>query len=138
MAQEFRSPRHGTSLNGEAPAPALAIALITATWLFWVLVPTKEAAIAVRFWVDDANYEQAVAEISRGAKPSCLAAHDCLFDGRQLVFPYPGLLSGWIGIVHVPEPDSGPDLERLKKNVAAGADCDSKPISGHYFVCGFY
>ncbi len=114
-----------------------AIVLVAATWSFWVYVPTKEAAIHVRFWIERHNYERAVAEISRGAKPGCLATDDCMFDGRELVFPYPGLLSAWIGIVYVPDPDNGPDLALLK-SVAGVAGCDPEPISGHYYMCGFY
>lgn len=54
-----------------------------------------------------------------------------------VVFPFAGFLSGWIGVVHVPELNQAPDIERLK-SVASDPSCDPDPIAPHYYVCVFY
>jgi hypothetical protein len=117
------------------------IALVAATWLGWVFVPTKDFAIDVRFWLERSKYDQVVAQIGRGEQPGCLTTHDCMVvNGDALpyvVFPFPGFLSGWIGVVHVPELDRDPDLVRLK-SVASDPVCDRNPIASHYYICGFY
>ena len=94
----------------------------------------------VRFWLERHEYDQAVAETIGGRQPRCLGTHECMSDGNTppyLVFPFPGFLSAWVGIVHVPEPRQAPNIERLK-SVAAAAGCDPKPIAPQYYVCSFY
>jgi hypothetical protein len=121
-------------------AQALVVGILMATWLCWAFVPTRDFSVHVRFWLERDKYEQAVAETYGGAQPRCLAKHECMSDGNTppyLVFPFPGFLTGWVGIVHVPESSQAPSIERLK-SVAAGAGCDPSPISPHYYVCGFY
>ena len=118
----------------------LVIGLVALTWLGWVFVPTKEFAVQVRFWLERPKYEQVVAQIARGEQPSCLRTNECLVVGNEapyVVFPFPGFLSGWIGVVHVPELDQVPDSERLK-SVASDPGCDLNAIAPHYYVCGFY
>jgi hypothetical protein len=117
-----------------------ALTVVIATGLCWAFIPTKEFAVHVRFWLEQEAYERAVAETAGGAQPRCLLARECMSDGYTppyLVFPFPGILSGWVGIVHVPEPDQAPTLARLKA-IAAEAGCEPGPIAPHYYVCGFY
>ena len=118
----------------------VVVAVVSGTWLVWLLCPIKELGVLARFTVERRNYEAAVAQTKGGASPSCIAVQECESDGRTppyLVFPFPGFLSGWIGIVHVPEESQAPLPERLK---AFGSEpsCDPKPIAPHYYVCGFY
>jgi len=118
----------------------LALALVITTGLCWAFIPTKEFALHVRFWLEHQAYERAVAEAAGGAQPRCLLAGECMSDGYTppyLVFPFPGMLSGWVGIVHVPEPNQAPTLARLKA-IAAEAGCEPTPIAPQYYVCGFY
>ena len=127
-------------VSRRSKAQVLVVGLIMATWLCWALVPTRDFAVHVRFWLKRHKYEQAVAETHGGEQPRCLATHECMSDGNTppyLVFPFPGFLTGWVGIVHVPESSQAPSIERLK-SVAAEADCDTSPIAPHYYVCGFY
>jgi hypothetical protein len=115
-------------------------AVVLTTWLTWLLCPTKELGVLTRFAFERHNYEKAVAQTAGGASPACAAVRECESDGHTppyLVFPFPGFLSAWIGIVHVPEENQAPLSERLK---AFGSEpgCDPKPIAPHYYVCGFY
>jgi len=114
-----------------------AAAIVTLTGLFWLYVPTREMAIDVRFWLERYKYEQAVAEASLGEEPRCVATQECIYAGKQLVFPYPGMLFAWVGIVHVPDPRDRPDLQSLR-SVASAAACDPNPISGSYYACAFW
>lgn len=79
-------------------------------------------------------------QLARGEQPTCVAVNSCLVVGNDdpyVVFPFPGFLSGWIGVVHVPELGQAPNSERLK-SVASDPGCDPAPIAPHYYVCGFY
>ena len=121
-------------------AQELIIGLVAMTWLVWIFLPTKEFSVRVRFWLEKSRYDHVVAQVARGGQPGCLATHDCMFGGAMapyVVFPFPGFLSGWIGVVHVPELNQAPDIERLK-SVASDPSCDSSPIAAHYYVCVFY
>lgn len=117
-----------------------AATIVLLTWFSWLLAPTKELGILMRFAIERHNYEIAVAQTAGGGLPACAAVHECQSDGHvppYLVFPFPGLLSAWVGIVHVPQENQAPLPERLN---AFGSDpvCDPKPIAPHYYVCGFY
>jgi len=116
------------------------IGLIAVTWLGWVFLPTKEFAVHVRFWLEQSQYNEVVAQIDRGERPDCLTTHDCILEGDvspYVIFPFPGFLTGWIGVVHVPELDRGPNPERLK-SIASDPGCDPDSIAPHYYVCVFY
>jgi len=118
----------------------IVVVLVSATWLAWVLCPTRELGVLVRFAVERHNYEAAVAQAHGGAQPACVATHACGSDGHTppyLVFPFPGFLNAWLGLVHVPEQNQAPLPERLKA-FAWASDCDPKPIAPHYYVCSFY
>lgn len=125
------------SRNGSA---VVVFAIVFTTWLTWLFCPTSELGVITRFAFERHKYESAVAQTAGGAPPACAVSHECEFDGNTppyLVFPFPGLLSAWIGIVHVPEENQAPLLERLKA-FGSEPDCDPKPIAPHYYVCGFY
>ena len=116
------------------------ITVICATWLAWGLLPMRELGVIARFAVHKHSYDVAVAQTSGGAQPACLASRECASDGNTppyLVFPFPGFLTGWIGVVHVPEENQAPSLERLKA-FASDAGCDPDPVASRYYVCSFY
>ena len=118
----------------------VAVALVAVTWLVWVLCPTRELGVLARFSVEQHEYAEAVAQTRGGGQPSCVTTHACQSDGHTppyLVFPFPGFLNVWLGVVHVPEPNQAPLPERLKA-FASASGCDPKPISPHYYVCSFY
>ena len=119
---------------------ALVVCVLITTWCCWYLIPTRDFAVQVRFWFQKDNYEHAVAETVGGRQPHCLEKHECMSDGNTppyLVFPFPGLLTGWVGIVYVPETNQAPNIERLK-SVGSDAGCGPSPISPHYYLCVFY
>jgi hypothetical protein len=118
----------------------LLIALVVATWVVWVFCPTRELGVAARFVLEKHKYEEAIAQTRGGAQPACLGTHTCASDGHTppyLVFPFPGFLNSWVGIVHVPEQDQFPLSERMASFAAASA-CDPKPLAPQYYVCNFY
>lgn len=118
----------------------LAVGLVAVTWIGWIFIPTQALALHVRFWLGQSRYEQVVAQVARGEHPHCLATGDCILAGKDapyVVFPFPGFLSAWTGVVHVPEAGKAPDSERLK-SVGSDSGCDPAPFAPHYYVCAFY
>lgn len=118
----------------------LLIALVASTWVAWVAFPTRDLGIAARFHLEKHKYEEAIAQTPGGAQPACLASRTCASDGYTppyLLFPFPGFLNYFVGIVHVPEQDQLPLPERMAA-FAAGAACDAKPLESQYYVCYFY
>lgn len=116
------------------------VGLVAVTWLCWLFVPTTEFAVHVRFWLERSNYEKVVEQIARGEQPACLRTSECMVVGNgspYVVFPFPGFLSAWIGVVHVPELGQAPDNEWLR-SIASDPGCELTPIAPHYYVCGFY
>lgn len=118
----------------------VALVVVLATWLVWFALPTRELSILARFTVERHNYDAAVGQTIGGAVPTCIVSHECQSDGHTppyLLFPFPGFLTAWVGVVHVPEENQAPLLERLEQFGTAPA-CDPTPIAPHYYVCGFY
>lgn len=118
----------------------LLIALVAATWVAWAFCPTRELGVTARFLLEKHKYEEAIAQTRGGAQPACLGTHACASDGHTppyVVFPFPGLLNSWVGIVHVPGPDQFPLFERMA-SFAAASVCDPKPLAPQYYVCNFY
>ena len=114
--------------------------VVAMTWLAWICVPTQEFAVHVRFWLERPGYDRVVVQVARGERPSCVKGGDCFVEGNAepyVIFPFPGFLSAWIGIVHVPASNQAPVIERLK-TMSGDAGCDPGPIAPHYYVCTFY
>ena len=121
------------------PIALAPVLVVLVTWLSWWFWPEQNLSVRAKFAYERHNYDLAVSQVRRGERPTCLAKGECLSDGMSppyLVFPFPGFLSGWVGVVYVPNEGEAPKPERLA-NIAAAANCDPTPIAPHYYVCGF-
>lgn len=119
---------------------ALVLLGVAATWAIWVFAPTRELAVQARYGLYSASYRAAVVDIERGIKPKCLVSGECLADPRApgyVVFPYPGFLNNWLGVVYAPTGQIDPKFSEWQA-FASLAACDTTPISGKFYICNFY
>lgn len=112
---------------------AIGLGTLVTAFACWYVLPTEDYSIYVRFKLEEPRYEAAV----RGEK--CTVPGGCMALAALpgfMVFPYEGL-GVWAGVVYAPE---GKIDRLLVQPDAASSDvsCDTKPIEGHFFICGFY
>ena len=129
----------GHLIESRAFSSIVVGALVIATWLVWMVCPTERLGALVRFTYDRNIYEQAISQTLGGGQPDCVSSRACFTDGHTppyLVFPFSGSLNSWVGLVHVPEPDQEPRLERMQA-FSALAGCEAKPVARQFYLCHF-
>jgi len=118
---------------------ALPLALVICAWLAWFYVPTRELAQSIAFKARLPSYLAAVAEVRESKTPECVESSACFVSKRApgfIVFPNPGLLSGWTGIVYSPTGEIPADFA-AKQDFAGTAYCNPRPIGTNFYVCNF-
>jgi hypothetical protein len=110
--------------------------LCLAIFAAWMLLPTRHLGEVIRFMVDDSTYQVAVDQWREGKRLSCLDSGDCDIDSKYqdyLIFPYPGILPSWIGVVYTSTGTIGPDF-----SFRSDAHCESAPLDNGFYLCSFY
>lgn len=116
-------------------AGATPFFLLVSIVVAWVLLPTRHVSEVVRFLINESIYQKAVDQLQQGKRPSCLESGECIanrdFQG-YLIFPYPGLAVGWVGVVYSP---TGSIDQKFSGRFSAS--CNTAPLDKGFYLCGF-
>jgi hypothetical protein len=120
-------------------AAGIAILLSLAIGAAWLLIPTRQVAEIVRFKVKESSFKEAIAELAHGSQPACIRSQDCMIDNREpsyVIFPYPGLLTGWVGVIYSSTGSIDPAFSG--RQTFGRVNCNPTPLEKGFFLCGFY
>lgn len=115
-------------LESSIPLFAVIIAFVA-----WHLLSTDDYSIFVRFKMEESQYNAAISGARCTVRGGCLSSADL---PGFIVFPFEGLAAS-VGIVYAPDGRMDKFLAR-PQTFSSEVSCSSKPISGNFYVCGFY
>jgi hypothetical protein len=125
--------------RARTPAAITAVVICLAIGIASIFAPTRHLAQLIRFHFKEAGFRRAIDERKEGRQPWCVISQECLVDFKEpnyIVFPYPGLLTGWVGIVHASSGFIDPDFSS-RQAFSRDTVCEVTPVEEGFFLCGF-